>query len=232
MGAPLNIWHRVKPHQKLGEHRNRPHLSLGSTSRAQKLNLSLVLSFNLPVSLLSCGRIFLSVPTRVYVRASTCFFLCASFPPAALQPQSSCLTPARAPMPSLDPGPPDPGPFLAGIGGRWGRGWVLSLPLVSWDATALFLTLHPHLKAPPSPWLYLSGHKKCSFTAPLSRNHKVFRPMRPFIFRSMEASLPQPWEVGLPPELGGPAENPGSVTSSLCDLHRLVSPSGSEFLHV
>ena len=145
----------MKPNQKLGEHRNRPHLSLGSTSWAQKLNLSPVLSFNLPafrvVSLLSCGRTFLSVTTRVYVQASTCFFLCASFPPAALQPQSSCLTPARAPMPSLDPGPPDPGPFLAGTGGRWGRGRHTGAGMGLVPAACLLRCHRPLPNTPSSP---------------------------------------------------------------------------------
>ena len=92
-------------------------------------------------------------------KVPSCLFWSASFPPAALQPLSSCFTPARAPVPSQDSGPSYPGPLLAGIWGRSGGGLFTDegMGLVSaarlLDATALFPALlhaskhHPLLRS-------------------------------------------------------------------------------------
>ena len=68
--------HEWLPDQEPGELRDRPHLSLGSESQAQKPSLCPVLSFNLPafrvLSLLPCGR--LSVTMHAHLQVSACFF--------------------------------------------------------------------------------------------------------------------------------------------------------------
>ena len=120
-------------------------------------------------------------------KVPSCLFWCTSFPPAALQPWSSCFTPARAPVPSQDSGPSYPGPLLAGIWGRSGgrlfteegMGLVSAARLL--DATALFPALLHASK------LRLLLHSACQvlYSAallPFSQGHTVCIPLRLLCF--------------------------------------------------